>query len=125
VFISYGRINNADILIDYGFAYLNNRYDSFLFRLYKRKRGLKGIVETLHIKTKSYADVLGNPSLSNASHLFIVKQGKLNDEVLQYYRRGIIRELKLNRKHRRFLTQVPSCAKLEVMVLTRTIDLYN
>lgn len=37
VYNCYGRINNQDALMDYGFAYENNNYDSLLFRMWRRR----------------------------------------------------------------------------------------
>ena len=37
VFNCYGRLNNTDLLIDYGFALLPNRYDSVYVRLYRSR----------------------------------------------------------------------------------------
>ena len=33
IHIPYGRLNNSDLLLDYGFALLPNRYDSVLLRV--------------------------------------------------------------------------------------------
>ena len=73
VFNCYGRLNNFDLLIDYGFALLPNRYDSVFLRLY--------------IKDKNKLDHL--KKLSEIVETYYIKYNKLNLDYLMHIRKLI------------------------------------
>lgn len=84
VFNCYGRLNNTDLLLDYGFCLLPNRYDSVYIRMYKPKvRREGGIVEILK------PDLNTANSLKEAVKTFYIKYNKMNELYLNYFRKII------------------------------------
>ena len=69
VFNCYGRLNNFDMLLDYGFALHPNRYDSAYMRLYK------GSLTQAYTRKKK------------GSKTFNLKLNQLNTDLLQYLRK--------------------------------------
>lgn len=68
VFACYGRLNNFDLLLDYGFALLPNRYDSYFLRMHKHQLFLP---TSRKVRAKT----------------FILKDSRLNLKLLEYLRR--------------------------------------
>ncbi|CAG9321098.1 unnamed protein product [Blepharisma stoltei] len=82
VFNCYGRLNNVDLLLDYGFCLLPNRYDSVYVRMYKaRVKSEGGRVEI------SKPDIKTENSLKDAINIFYLKYNKLNEKFLNYFRK--------------------------------------
>ena len=68
VFACYGRLNNFDLLLDYGFSLYPNRYDSYFLRMHKHQIYFP-TTRKVRIKT------------------FILKDSRLNLKLLEYLRR--------------------------------------
>jgi hypothetical protein len=69
VFNCYGRLNNFDMLLDYGFALHPNRYDSAYMRLYKGNL------------------IKANTKKKKGSKTFNLKLNQLNTDLLLYLRK--------------------------------------
>jgi hypothetical protein len=79
VFNAYGRLNNRNLLLDYGFATPVNRYDTVYFLLWVENSGRQGVVgiEDVRGKTQEYFD---------STELYGLKFKRLNIDVLTYFR---------------------------------------
>ncbi|OMJ86347.1 hypothetical protein SteCoe_12134 [Stentor coeruleus] len=76
---AYGRLNNRNLLLDYGFAIPNNRYDTVYFLLWLARSGREGLVKIEDIKAKS-------EEYCNSTELYGLKPKRLNVDVFIYYR---------------------------------------
>lgn len=76
---AYGRLNNRNLLLDYGFAIPNNRYDTVYFLLWLSRSGREGLVKLEDIEAKS-------EEYCNSTELYGLKPKRLNVDVFIYYR---------------------------------------
>ncbi|OMJ89573.1 hypothetical protein SteCoe_8279 [Stentor coeruleus] len=82
---SYGRLSNRNLLLDYGFALPENRYDSVFFFLWLPRSGREGLVKIEDIEAKS-------DEYLYCTELFRLKPKRLNIDVFIYYREGMKNE---------------------------------
>lgn len=87
VFNCYGRLNNTDMLLEYGFCLLPNRYDSVYVRVIfiqmLKAKNINGKIEL------SKLDLLENTKLKDFLRVYYLKYYKLNDTFLEYFRKLI------------------------------------
>ena len=76
---AYGRLNNRNILLDYGFAIKDNRYDTVYFLLWTITSGREGLVSYEDIEEK-------NQQYAEGTELYGLKMKRLNLDVFVYYR---------------------------------------
>ena len=76
---AYGRLNNRNLLLDYGFAIQDNRYDTVYFLLWTLSSGREGLVEfeDIEVKSQQYAE---------GTELYGLKMKRLNLDVFVYFR---------------------------------------
>jgi hypothetical protein len=84
---AYGRLNNRNLLMDYGFAMENNRYDTVYFLLWLPSTGREGLVKYNDIQAKTQEYVEG-------TELYGLKAKRLNLDVFVYYREILNASLK-------------------------------
>lgn len=82
---SYGRLSNRNLLLDYGFAIPENRYDSVFFFLWLPRSGREGLVKIEDIEAKS-------DEYLYCTELFRLKPKRLNIDVFIHYREGMKNE---------------------------------
>ena len=87
VFNCYGRLNNTDMLLEYGFCLLPNRYDSVYVRVIfiqmLKAKNINGKIELPKL------DLLENTKLKYFLRVYYLKYDKLNDTFLEYFRKLI------------------------------------
>jgi hypothetical protein len=76
---AYGRLNNRNLLLDYGFAIEDNRYDTVYFLLWLPRSGREGLVKLEDIEAKSQ-DYMEN------TELYGLKKKRFNIDVFVYFR---------------------------------------
>ena len=88
VFNCYGRLNNTDMLIEYGFCLLPNRYDSVYVRVIVmqmiKAKNNTGKIEVSHI------DLQESTRLRDFLVVYYLKYYKLNEDFLDYTRNIIL-----------------------------------
>ena len=82
VFNAYGRLNNRNLLLDYGFATEGNRYDTVYFLLWLPRSGREGLVKIQDIKAKTQEYV-------EFTELYGLKKKRLNIDVFVYFRENM------------------------------------
>lgn len=82
VFNAYGRLSNRNLLMDYGFATPNNRYDTVYFLLWLPESAREGLVKIEDIKAKT-------PEYMEYTELYGLKTKRLNLDVFIYFRKHL------------------------------------
>ncbi|OMJ72639.1 hypothetical protein SteCoe_28864 [Stentor coeruleus] len=117
VFNCYGRLNNTDLLGEYGFALLPNRYDSVYVRMVKMT-GANYTGEMPKIDFSQYK------RLKDIVKVFYLKYYKINEQFLEYFRKIILKspkegftimgELKVITQAEQVLLELMNCYKTTI-----------
>lgn len=102
---AYGRLNNRNLLLDYGFAIEDNRYDTVYFLMWTLDSGREGLVAFEDIQEKS-------PLYAEGTELYGLKLKRLNLDVFVYFREIMGMSVK----------QVPSDLDKELEVIDKFFD---
>ena len=116
VFSSYGKLSNRDLLLDYGFAMMNNNYDSFYFRMWNKSTGRQGLVTLEDLEASDYKNELHSATLDDFTDLFGLKYTRLNCEVFTYFRQLEDTDVVLKAS--------PSDIELELRISDKVLELY-
>lgn len=99
---AYGRLNNRNLLLDYGFAVENNRYDTVYFLLWLPRSGREGLVKMNDIEERT-------EEYSNHTELYGLKAKRFNLDVFVYFREIMNLPVK----------NFPSCIEKELEIIDK------
>lgn len=85
VFNCYGRLNNTDMLIEYGFCLLPNRYDSVYIRVTRMQ-----LLKNQH-NHPANLDLKENSRLKDFFQVYYLKYNKLNQNFFNYFREKLLK----------------------------------
>ncbi|CAG9320802.1 unnamed protein product [Blepharisma stoltei] len=87
VYNSYGRLNNRDLLLDYGFVIEKNRYDAVYFRMWIPSSGKTGYVTAEDIINEAYKFDLSCANLDDVTELHEIKLKRFSTDIFTYFRK--------------------------------------
>ena len=105
---AYGRLNNRNLLLDYGFAISENRYDTVYFLLWLPCSGREGLVKFEDVEAKS-------EEYMNGTDLYGLKMKRLNLDVFVYFRENLGVPVK----------NFPSELEIEIKIIDKFFDILN
>lgn len=117
------RMSNRDWLLQYGFCFENNYYDSFYLLFWTPSYGKTGLVTLQDIQEKTYQTELSAASLSLVAELICVKPHTLNLEVLKYYRKTLD-YAKYNLQQPIFKAS-PTNIDTEIIIVEQALELFT
>ncbi|OMJ93492.1 hypothetical protein SteCoe_3464 [Stentor coeruleus] len=117
------RMSNRDWLLQYGFCFENNYYDSFYILFWTPSYGKTGFVSLQDIQEKTYQTELSAASLSLVAELICVKPHKLNLEVLKYFRKTL--DYAKYNLQQPFFKASPTNIDTEIIIVDQALDLFT
>lgn len=116
VFNCYGRLNNTDMLLEYGFCLLPNRYDSVYVRVIHNQM-LKTVNNSGKIEIPKL-DLQETTRLKDYLKVYYLKYFKINEKFLEYSRKVILTqherftpagELKVLTQSKKIILELQNC----------------
>lgn len=122
VFQQIKKLSNRDWLLQYGFCFENNRFDSSYLLMWSPSFGRTGLVTLQDIQQGLYKADLNGATLADVTELIILKEHKFNTDLLKYLRKTIdFARFNLNEPQ---MKATPSSVAVELVVIEQALEIY-
>jgi hypothetical protein len=123
VFQQPRKLSNRDWLLQFGFCYENNKFDSYYLLFWSPSFNRNGLITIEEIENKVYQSDINAACLSDVTELIQLKDDKFNMEILKYYRKT----LNYASAHlpEPALKASPSDLDVELYIIEKVLELYG